>query len=151
LQINSSKTILNSIRLPKHWFAFCLLIAITVQSLTPGVVLCFEDDGHLEVEFGSNGECCQPFDGNAIKSSSFISNERVCHSSCGLCVDIPLYISAEKKHNSKSLELDHLIALLHSSLCTASFIDNTTSINSFQSIPTTVYLISTIQTVILQV
>ncbi|MGR3319784.1 MAG: hypothetical protein ACUZ8O_15060 [Candidatus Anammoxibacter sp.] len=128
---------------------------MAVQSLCPGVVLCFEDDGHIVVEFGSNGECCQGFNETTQKSFIFISSEQDCDSHCGICVDVPLYIKAEKKHNDESIALDQLTSLLQTAsyftAVTTSFLDQPTSRSTFHTVFTTAFHISTIQTVILRV
>ncbi|MGR3177294.1 MAG: hypothetical protein ACUZ8E_04490 [Candidatus Anammoxibacter sp.] len=128
---------------------------MTVLSLSPGVVLCFENDGHIEVEFGLNGECCLPFNEALQKPFTFISSEQDCNSFCEICVDVPLYITAERKHNDESIVLDLLVSLLqtasYSTAVTTLFFDQPTLRNPFHTVSITAFHVSTIQTVILLV
>lgn len=110
MKINLSRIISNSIKFPKHWIVYCLLFAITIQSLTPGVVLCLEDDGHIEVEFTLEGACCQDFKWSSQETLTFISSQQNNEADCGICVDIPLAITAEKKHDTEQKPLNNLIS-----------------------------------------
>lgn len=155
MQVKYSQILLSIIRFPKRWIIYCLLLAITLQSATQGVVLCFEGDGRIEVEFGSKWECCQAFKWAAKESSTFISSEqdyKDYNSSCGICVDVPLYITAEKKHNTESINSDQFTPLLHKFSYDSAIHINQSSLKNYSpSIPTTSFYISTIQTVILQI
>ncbi len=152
MQINLLEIISSTIRLPKHWIVYCLLFAITIQSLTSGVVLCFENDGHIVVEFGSNEKCCSSFYETSQKTPNVISIDQDFNSSCGTCFDVPLYISAEKKNNYESIDRDFLLTLVQtSSTSSTSFISPQTLKTPFHPILTTSFHISTIQTAILQV
>lgn len=151
MQIRHTKILSNTIRFSKSWIVYCLLFAMAIQSSSPGVVLCFENDGHIEVEFGSNGECCQPFNETTQKTLTFISSEQDSNGHCGICVDVPLYITSEKKHNTATIVLDQLVSLLQTSSYSTTLIDQSTLRNTSPLISTTAFHISTIQTVILQV
>lgn len=147
----SLKILLNGIGFAKKGILLCLLFCIFVQSFPQGIVLCFENDGHMDVEFGSKNEFYQTFDNDFQESFTFISEEKDCNKACGICVDVPLYIAAEKIDNSKSIVLDQLILLLKSLpyLTTLTYLSALK--NTFNLIPTTAFHISTTQTVILQV
>ncbi|MGR3218378.1 MAG: hypothetical protein ACUZ8H_00990 [Candidatus Anammoxibacter sp.] len=129
---------------------------MSVLSLSPGVVLCFEKDGHIEVEFGSNGECCPSFNETMQKACRFISAKQDCDSHCGICVDVPLFIKAAKKHNTESSIHDQLISLLQTpsypTASTTTFLGQLVLRSALlPTVSTTAFHISTIQTVILLV
>lgn len=153
--IRHNKILSNIIRFSKNWIVYCLLFTITAQSLSTGVVLCFENDGRMEVESGSDGKCCQTFNKIFQKSFTFISNEQDSDNSCGICVDVPLYITAEKKHSSEptSLKLKQFISTLYaSSLSYAALIEKSCPKTSFSLlIFRNISPITSLQSVILQV
>ena len=154
MRIKRTKILSNTILFSKSRIVCCLLFAITIQSLTPGVVLCFENDGHIEVEFESNRKCCKAFNEPFQKSFTFIFSEQRFNNSGDICEDIPLYITAEKKHNTEQELLNAFVSALNA--LSSSFYDThieksfpTASFNFL--IPINISPITSLQTVILQV
>lgn len=151
MKIKSDKNLLKIIFFSKRLIIICLLFCIIAQSFPQGIVLCFEDDGRFEVEFGSKEQCCQAFNESSRNASSIIFSEQDYNSHCGTCLDVVLCITAEKNRKSKSFILDQLVSLLQKSSYFVILFDKSTLKNSFLVIPTTAFHIATTQTVILLV
>ena len=100
MQNSFFKFVTNIFYVHKRLVLICLLICFVMQSLTTGIVLCFGDDGHVELEVGLKGECCQTSKDAAQDPITFLLGEHDSNTCCGICNDIPLYITSEKKHNS---------------------------------------------------
>jgi hypothetical protein len=70
----------------------CLVSMVDLQSL-PGFVLCFGEDGHVELEISVNDRC-GPETANAGMAA--LSSRDADH--CGECADIPLFSQAMQSH-----------------------------------------------------
>jgi hypothetical protein len=70
----------------------CLVSMVDLQSL-PGFVLCFGEDGHVELEISVNDRC-GPETADA-GMAAFVSQDA---DHCGDCSDIPLFSQAMQSH-----------------------------------------------------
>ena len=143
--------ILNNTVFFKRCLVYCLLFAVIVQSSNFGVVLCFERDGGVEIEFGSNEQCCQPFNRDLEESSIFVSKGDYGNNHCGICVDFPLYITAKKSNCSGSVVLEKLIVQLQTQSYSIVHIDQSLTSSRFSILSSTGYCTPAFQTVVQQV
>lgn len=61
------------------------------------VVLCFEADGQVAVEYSRNGTCCSsPTVQVSSRSSSLVKSSSV-KDHCGTCLDIPVLLSGSER------------------------------------------------------
>ena len=152
-EIKFFNNLLNSTSFTKRWIVCCLLFAVTVQTLCHGVVLCFEEDGRIEIEFnsGADGKCCLPSNDKAVGSSFPILSRIESEDSCGLCIDVPLFIKAEKSNWAGFLTFGQLVSFLNVSQCLYDVFDCADTWKVLPPISLVVFHISTTQTVILQV
>jgi len=151
IPVKSLNTLIKSDSFTKQWLVYCLLFAVTVQTLCHGVVLCFEEDGRVEIELNSGRKCCLSFNDKSDGPSFPIISEKGCDDSCGLCIDVPLFISAEKSNGAGFLTLDRLISFLNVSPYLYNVFKHTDTWKNSPFISPVAYHISTAQTVILQV
>jgi hypothetical protein len=73
----------------------CLVSMVDLQSL-PGFVLCFGEDGHVELEISVNDRCGSESAGAGI---AILVSQDADH--CGGCSDIPLFSQATQSHFDK--------------------------------------------------
>jgi len=152
MKIILSQTILSSIRLPKHWFVYCLLFAITAQSLAPGVVLYFENCDDTEVDFCLKEKCCSLSESSGQLFHSFDLKAESLDDSCKKCVEIPLYKSLNQRNSTEENLVNLLsLALSASSCSTVSHIEKFSTKRKFQLTPENNSYLLSFQTVILQV
>ena len=152
-EIKFLNNLLRSTSFTKRWIVCCLLFAVTVQTLCHGVVLCFEEDGRVEIEYsaGVGRKCCPPLNDKLDGTSFPVLSENRRDDSCGLCTDVSLFISAEKCHWSDFLTLDRLVSFLNVSPCLYDVFVCTDTGKVPHSISRVAFHITTTQTVILQV
>jgi hypothetical protein len=73
----------------------CLVSMVDLQSL-PGFVLCFGEDGHIELEISVNDRCGPE---TVDIGMAALSSQDADH--CGDCADIPLFSQAMQSHFTK--------------------------------------------------
>lgn len=89
---------LAAMRTSAHYFRFllvawlCLISMADLQSI-PGFVLCFGEDGHVELEVAVNDRC-----GSETANSDMAALASRDADHCGDCSDVPLFSDAMQSH-----------------------------------------------------
>ncbi len=152
MQINLSKIISSSILFQRNWIVYCLLFAMTIQSLAPGVVLCFENCDDTEVDFCVKEKYCSLYENSGQLSHESDFNAQPMDDYCKKCVEIPIYKSLNQKSSKEENPVNQLTLVLFTSFCfSVSHIEKSSTKQMFQLTPGNNSCLSSIQTVILRV
>ncbi len=129
---------------------YCLLLAITVQSLAPGVVFCFENGESNSLNLCLEAKCCSTSEGRAtiFRGSNF--NLPQSNNSCETCVIVPFYKSVIQKNGSENIP-ENITILVLSIYYKASKVAKSSRNQTFQLTPSTNSCLSSLQTVVLLV
>ncbi len=152
MQIRYDKILSGIIRFPKHLIAYCLLFAITIQSLAPGIVLCFENSDDTEVNFCLKEKCCSLSESSEQLFHELDFRTQPLDDSCKKCVEVPLYKSLNQKNSTEEKPVNLLTLALSTSPCSSvNHIEKSSTKRKFPLAPGNNSCLFSLQTVILQV
>jgi len=70
-----------------------------------GVVLCFEANGQVAVEYSRNGNCCSSLTPQASSRSSSLVENLLDSDNCGTCLDVPILFGRNGRPFTKAQNL----------------------------------------------
>lgn len=88
----------------KFWIAWVGLFAYLLISLAnlPGMVLCFEKDGHVALETATNGVCSDSFEDVQREQQVAATKKPVLYGlNCKRCFDMPISIESAEHQKSE--------------------------------------------------
>ncbi len=140
-----------SLRLSKRWIVCLLLLAITAQSLAPGVVVCFAKGAESGVNLCSREKCCTNSNNAAKLFQSFNFRAVPLNKECGTCLKIPLYKSLTQNERAYEAFTNMFTFALSPHVHDTGDAGNRSAVKTFQLTAENLSRLSSIQNVVLQI